>query len=207
MEKSCFLPEITCKLLIIKKVTMFDLPLHPLVVHFPIVLGVLLPLVGFLFWWGIKKEIVPQKVWVLVVAFAFVYSVSAIVAIELGENDEEKVEEVVSGRVIEEHEEAGEAIPWGAGGLFLVSLLGYVRKNSNIFQLALGVLSLIAIFPLAEAGHTGGELVYRYGAAIAHLPSKQQIKFNSGDFKLGTYQSSDKDKDRDKDKDHDKKED
>ncbi len=188
---------------------MFDLPLHPLVVHFPIVLGVLLPFVGFIFWWGIKKEIVPQRVWVLVAALALIYSVSALVATELGERDEEKVEDVVSERVIEEHEEAGELVPWVAGTLFFVSLAGYLRQNSDRLRLTLAILSLIAIFPLVQAGHTGGELVYKYGAAIAHLPSKLQIKFNSGDFKLRTFKSSenDKDKDRDKDKDHDKKED
>ncbi len=178
---------------------MFDLPLHPLVVHFPIVLGILLPFVGFIFWWGIKKEVVPQKVWVLVTAFALAYSVAAIVAVELGENDEERVEKVVSERVIEEHEEAGEMIPWVSGSLFLVSLGGYLRKKSDHLRLALAIISLIAIIPLANTGHTGGELVYKHGAAIAHLPSKQQALIKSGNFKIETHESEESDKDKDND--------
>ena len=75
---------------------MFDLPLHPVVVHFPIVLGILLPFVGFLTWWGIKKEIVPQKVWLVVIALALVFTISSMVAVGLGEKDEEKFEKFVA---------------------------------------------------------------------------------------------------------------
>ena len=45
---------------------------------------------------------------VLVTVMALAYGASAIVAVELGEEDEEKVEKVVSEKVIEEHEEAAE---------------------------------------------------------------------------------------------------
>ena len=104
---------------------MFDLPLHPVVVHFPIVLGVLLPFAAILVWWGIKKNIVPQKVWAVVIALVLVYGASALVAVEMGEKDEDKVEEVIAEKLIEEHEETGEMIPWVAGGLLLISFSGY----------------------------------------------------------------------------------
>lgn len=101
---------------------MFDLPLHPIVVHFPIVLGFLLPFLAILLWWAIKKLQWTPKVWALVSAVALVYCLFATTAVLLGEEDEEKVEKVVSEKIIEEHEEAGELIPWFAGTLFLVSL-------------------------------------------------------------------------------------
>ena len=40
---------------------MFNLPLHPVVVHFPIVLGSLLPFLALMLWWAIKKEFLQQK--------------------------------------------------------------------------------------------------------------------------------------------------
>lgn len=161
---------------------MFNLPLHPLIVHFPIVLGVLLPFAGLVLWWSIKKEWVPQKAWAVVTALALVYSVSAVVTVELGERDEDKVEKVVSERVIEEHEEAGEMIPWVAGSLFLISFAGLLIKRSHHARMAVVVLSLVAIIPLIDAGHTGGKLVYQYGAANAHLPADQLALIQSGDF-------------------------
>ena len=163
---------------------MFDLPLHPVVVHFPIVLGSLLPFLALMLWWAIKKEFLQQKVWVLVTVMALAYGASAIVAVEVGEKDEDKVEEIVSERGIEEHEEAGEMIPWVAGTLFLVSLAGMVKKNSHALRLGLAVLSLVALIPLVDTGHTGGELVYQYGAANAHLPADRQAMVEPGNFQI-----------------------
>jgi uncharacterized membrane protein len=159
---------------------MFDLPLHPIVVHFPIVLGSLLPLLAIGLWWAIKKWQWTPKVWALVSAVALIYTLSAVVAVQLGEADEEKVEKVISEKVIEEHEEAGELIPWLAGTLFLVSLGGFSVKYSKRAQLALIVLSLVAVVPLINAGHTGGELVYEHGASIAHLPPDHKAAIQSG---------------------------
>lgn len=176
---------------------MFDLPLHPVVVHFPIVFGSLLPFLALLLWWAIKKEFLQQKVWVLVTVMALAYGASAIVAVELGEKDEDKVEEIISERVIEEHEEAGEKIPWVAGTLFLISLAGLVKKNSHSLRLGLAVLSLIALAPLVNTGHTGGELVYQYGAANAHLPADRQAV-----IELGKISIKNDDGDKDYDRDH-----
>ena len=64
---------------------MFDLPLHPIVVHFPIVLGALLPLLAILLWWAIKKWQWTPKVWALVSAVALVYAHSPdIVLMDIG---------------------------------------------------------------------------------------------------------------------------
>ena len=101
---------------------MFDSPLHPVVVHFPIAIGVLLPLASLALWWSIKKGFFPDNVWILVIALTLFYGGSSRVAVEFGEQDEEKTGNVVSEAVIEEHEEAGGMVPWIAGGLILVSL-------------------------------------------------------------------------------------
>ncbi len=167
---------------------MLDLPLHPIVVHFPIVLGTLLPFVGFFIWWAIRKEIVPQKIWLVVPALALVFTLSSVVAVQLGEKDEDKVEKFISEEVIEEHEEAGEAIPWVAGTLLVLSIGTLLRKNSHHLRLAVAVISLVAMIPLVNAGHTGGKLVYEYGAANAHL-SKQQF----ASVKAGTIIGEDHD--------------
>lgn len=170
---------------------MFDLPLHPIVVHFPIVLGFILPFAGFAFWWAIKKDFLPQRVWVLITALALVYGASALVASELGEKDEDKVEKVVSEKLIEEHEEAAELVPWIAGTLLLVSLAGLRGKNAQRARLAFAIVSLAATIPLANAGHTGGELVYKYGAANAHLPVQYRVSVKVPGFDLESEEDHD----------------
>jgi uncharacterized membrane protein len=154
---------------------MIDLPLHPLVVHFPIVLGSLLPFLAIGLWWAIRKWKWPDKVWSLVSVVALVYCLFAVTAVLLGEEDEEKVEKIVSERVIEEHEEAGEWIPWIAGTLFLVSLAGSTAfRYSKQSKIAMIVLSLVGVVPLVNTGHTGAKLVYEHGASIAHLSTAQK---------------------------------
>ncbi len=185
---------------------MFDLPLHPIVVHFPIVLGALLPFLAILLWWAIKKWQWTPKVWALVSAVALVYCLFAVTAVQLGEEDEEKVEKVVSEKVIEEHEEAGELIPWIAGTLFLVSLGGFTVRYSKQAKVATIVLSLIAVVPLIHAGHTGGELVYEHGASVAHLSPKHKAAIQSGTIlelhekggnEEGEHENDDDDHDKD----------
>ena len=187
---------------------MFDLPLHPIVVHFPIVLGTLLPFLAILLWFGIKKWQLPPKVWALVSAVALVYALSGTAAVYLGEEDEEKVEKIISEKVIEEHEEAAELIPWIAGSLFLVSLGGFTVRYQKHAQVALIVLSLVGVAPLINAGHTGGELVYEHGAAIAHLPADHQAAIKAGTFfelhKDGGHDDDHDHKKGDHDDDHEK---
>lgn len=192
-----FWTKIGCEINFSKEVTMFDLPLHPVVVHFPIVLGILLPLAALAFWWAMKKGNLPFNAWILIVVLALGYGVSSYIAVEMGEEDEEKVEEVVSKKVIEEHEEAGELILWVSGGLFLFSLTGLYRKDLHAVRLGVAVLAFVAVIPLVDAGHTGGKLVYQHGAANAHLPANQKALLKSGQYFL----ENDKDKDKDKDDD------
>lgn len=182
---------------------MFDLPLHPIVVHFPIVLGTLLPFLAILLWWAIKKWQWTPKVWALVSAVALVYTLSAATAVQLGEEDEEKVEKIISEKVIEEHEEAGELIPWIAGTLFLISLGGLTVKIPKQARLAMIVLSLVAVAPLINAGHTGGELVYKHGASVAHLPPDHKAAIQSGTILELHQQGDNGHDDNDDDDDHD----
>ena len=82
--------------------------------------------------------------------------------------------------MIEDHEEAGELIPWLAGTLCLVSLGGFTVKYSKPAKIVMIVLSVVAVVPLIYAGHTGGELVYKHGAAFAHMPAEQKAAIKSG---------------------------
>ncbi len=165
---------------LIKEIIMFDLPLHPIIVHFAIVVGFAVPVVGFGLWYAIKNNWVDGKAWRVVVGMALLYTVLAIVTVQLGEVDEEKVEKIVAEDVIEHHEEAGEAIPWIAGVLFLAAFAGCRGKNAQKIQLVFSIIALLALIPLGNAGHTGGELVYEYGAANAHLSPEKWAQIKSG---------------------------
>lgn len=68
--------------------------------------------------------------------------------------------------------------------------------------MAMIVLSLVGIVPLANAGHTGGELVYKHGASVAHLSPEHKAAIQSGTI-LEPNEKGDHEHEKDDD-DHDK---
>lgn len=164
---------------------MFDLPLHPIIVHFVISLGVGVPFIGFGLWYAIRKNWVDEKFWRLAVLCSFLYALIAVAAVQLGEADDDRVKKVVAKELIEHHEETAEAVPWIGGVLTLLALAACRGRHAAKLQLVFSVAGLLAIVPLVNAGHTGGELVYKYGASAAHLPAEKWMQLMKGQLPLG----------------------
>jgi uncharacterized membrane protein len=148
---------------------MFGLPMHPLVVHFPIVLVMLLPISVLAALWVIRKGTTPRRAWALPVALAAALSVSAFAAVETGENEEDRVERVVGEAALHGHEEGAERFLVLSGVLLLVATVGFVPgtigRAARIVT-AVGAAGLVAAG--AQVGHSGGTLVYEHGAASAY---------------------------------------
>lgn len=145
-------------------------PLHPAVVHFPIVLSVLLPLIALGALWAIRRGAEPRWTWAVPVAFSALLLVSAWFAMETGEAEEDRVEAVVSEEALHEHEEAAERFLVFSGVLLLVSTGGFaggaLGRAGRLLTTA-GAAGLVLLG--AQVGAAGGELVYRHGAANAYL--------------------------------------
>ena len=144
-------------------------PLHPAVVHFPIVLAVLLPLVALAALWAIRRGAPARRTWAIPVVVAGALTLSAWVALQTGSAEEERVEGVVSERVIHEHEEAAERFLVLSGILLLVAgagLAGGTLGRSGRLLATVGTLGVV--WAGVEVGAAGGELVYRHGAASAY---------------------------------------
>ena len=144
-------------------------PLHPAIVHFPIALAVLAPAVAIAALLAIRAGWIPARTWIAVVVLQAMLAGSALVAIETGEDEEEKVEEVVAERRIEAHAEAAERFLYVAIAAALISATGLLRGGLGGTGRAVTVAAGIAVLAAGVAvGHSGGELVYKYGAARAY---------------------------------------
>lgn len=145
------------------------IPLHPVVVHFPIVLSVLLPISALVALWAIRKGTTPRFTWAVPVALAAALAASSYVAIETGEREEDRVEQIVGHRAMHAHEEAAERFLVLSGVLLLVSLTGLLPRTpgraGRLLTLG-GAVGLLAAG--VQVGHSGGELVYQHGAANAY---------------------------------------
>jgi len=144
-------------------------PLHPAVVHLPIALAVLMPLLALLAGLAIRQGFVPARAWGAVVLLQAVLVGSAWYALETGEDQEERVEEVVAERHIEEHEEAAERFHrLGIAALVLVAAGLLPGRAGGVGRAAAVVATVVVLAASVPVGHSGGELVYRHGAARAY---------------------------------------
>jgi len=144
-------------------------PLHPAIVHFPIVFMILLPLAAAGALWAIRRGNSPRSAWAIPCGLAIALTLSAWLAVETGETQEERVEDAVSESALHPHEEAAERFLLLSGVLLLVSgagLLGGRAGRAARLTTVVGAVGLAAVG--AQVGHTGGKLVYGYGAASAY---------------------------------------
>lgn len=145
-------------------------PLHPAVVHFPVVLAVLMPLVILVATVAIRRGFPARQTWGAVLALQLFLVLSSWVAMETGEKEEEKVEEVVAEQAIEAHEEAAELFIILTGVTLLVAGAGLLSGGKGeAGRYAALVASLVVLGAGARVGHLGGELVYKHGAAQAYV--------------------------------------
>ncbi len=151
---------------------MLQLFFHPKLVHLPMALAVLMPLVtgGVLIaWW---RGWFDRRVWLLVFALQAVLVGSGALAMNTGEREEERVEQVIAEEHIETHEEAATVFVWGSAAVLLLMAVPLVLPNGRARQVLLlgGFVGTLVVLGLGyTAGEAGGRLVYEYGAAQVYV--------------------------------------
>lgn len=156
---------------------MSSTPLHPALVHLPLALALLVPLVALGVALAVHRGRLPRWVWGGVLGLQLVLVGSGLLAMRTGEGDEERVEEVVGHDVLHEHEERSERFVFTAAGVTLLFLLGVAlpRPSWRSGAMALATVASLGVGALAlSTGRSGGELVYVHGAAAAHLDAPER---------------------------------
>lgn len=153
-------------------------PLHPLFVHLPIALALLMPFLAGGLWLALVRSWLPPRAWILATGAQLLLVASGWLAIRSGEADEDRVERFVPEAAIEQHEAAAEAFVLGAAAVFLLSLTPLLwRRHPRLCHGLAAATSVAALGVLAlgyRVGKAGGELVYRHGAAAAFTTSAGQ---------------------------------
>ena len=153
---------------------MFGIPMHPLVVHFPIVLAVLLPISAVLALVAIGKGTHARRAWAVPLALAASLSLGAFVATQTGDQEEDKVERIVGDDPMHAHEEAGEQFLVLSGILLLVMGAGLLPKTIGTAARLVATAGAVGLIAAAvQVGHSGGKLVYQHGAASAYTNGSQ----------------------------------
>lgn len=148
-----------------------QVPLHPMIVHFPMALTFIMPILIIVFAYMIKINKMTPKGWLVIVGLQLAVVVSGYVSLETGETEEHTVEKVLSKDLIHDHEEAAEIFV-GSTVLALVLSIGvfFIRKEFQLpIKLGIAVVGLVSCYLAYKTGSLGGELVYKHGAASAYV--------------------------------------
>ncbi|MHB1328351.1 MAG: DUF2231 domain-containing protein [Gemmatimonadales bacterium] len=144
-------------------------PLHPALVHFPIVLAVLLPIAAAITLWAIRRGANPRRSWAVPVALAAALALSAWASVQTGEAEEDRVESVVPEVALETHEEAADRFLLLSFAVLAVTAAGLIGGKAGGVARIVGLAAALALAVAGyQVGHSGGELVYRHGAASAY---------------------------------------
>jgi uncharacterized membrane protein len=145
-------------------------PIHPVIVHFPIVLAIALPIFTVVSLWTIARGKAFRGAWVLPTVLSGALTLSAFVALETGQAQEDRVESIVGEAPIHRHEEAAELFLTLSGALFLLTGAGLLGGRVGTVARYASTLGAAALVVAAiQVGGSGGDLVYRHGAGQAYL--------------------------------------
>lgn len=150
-----------------------DIPLHPAVVHVPLALSSVLPALVLWAAWTSWRGQGTRTPWSVVAFLQLVLVASAFIAISLGQKDEERVEKVVAEEHVQAHEARGKQLAWSGLAALAISvmLIGASGPVVRLFAALAVVAALVTAGLAVRAGYSGGQLVYVYGAASAHVKS------------------------------------
>ena len=150
-------------------------PLHPAVVHFPVVLAFLLPVFAVGALWMIRRGARARSAWTVPLVLAAALVISAWAAVQTGEAQEERVERVVADQPLETHEEAAKAFIAATTVVLLLMAGGLLPGRVGTFARVVGTIGAVALLGGAVwVGDSGGKLVYRHGAASAYAGTSVQ---------------------------------
>lgn len=136
-------------------------PLHPAIVHFPIVLMFVAPLVAGWAIWRMRMPESGARVWLVVPVLLAAVAVSSFVAVRTGEDGEDFAEQFVDHDTVEEHEEQGTQFMWFALASVVIAAAGFLPGRAG---LGMRILTLVVVVTgvvlVTRTGHSGGTMVY-----------------------------------------------
>ena len=168
---------------------------HAAIVHVPLGLAVVMPIVAAGLTLAIWRGRLPRSAFAVVTALQLVVVWGGLVAIWLGHGDAELAERVAPERAVEVHEEAAETFEWVAVGVLVAAAGALVVPARGVPALgALVTAGALAAAALGvNAGAKGGELVFRHGAGVQRgtSPAAASATASAPGARAGAHQGDD----------------
>ncbi len=157
---------------------MGGIPLHPALVHVPIGLALLLPLLAVaavIAWWRGQAS---QRTWAVIVVLQLLLVGAGWLAEQTGDREVRRAREVVAREYVHEHSEAADWFVIGAGAVLAIGVLGLALRGrgGRWAATAAAVGTLVVAAMAVRVGHLGGRLVYVHGAATPYVTDSLAVR-------------------------------
>jgi hypothetical protein len=142
---------------------MNGLPLHPAIVHLPLGLAIVAPLLALGIAIAIRRGALPAKSWLIVVGFQAAVFVGGLAALRTGEQEEERVEDRIAESVVDRHETFAKRFVWSAGGTLVLGAAALVLRSHPATATLMAATTLATVVTAGaglQVGHTGGAIVH-----------------------------------------------
>lgn len=158
---------------------MTSLPLHPAIVHLPLGLAFVMPLIVLGFAWALWRGRIARRGWLAVVALQALLVAAGFAAKTTGEREEDRVEPAVPEAALELHEERADQFVWAAALTLGAAVLMLAARKPGATRLVAAITMAGTIVVTAAAirvGHAGGQLVYVHNAGAAYAAERPPVR-------------------------------
>ena len=149
-----------------------ELPMHPKMVHVPMALCILMPMIAMLIWFGVRRSWFTPRVWLIAAVLQGATLAGGLAALNSGQDDGEKVEGYASEQALSTHESRAYWFLYVAGGNLVLCGVTFLLQRDRYRQQILGAVAIAGLFAGSYAGYrvgdAGGRLVYVGNATDAH---------------------------------------
>ena len=146
------------------------MPLHPLIVHIPLVLSGLVPIVAGFLAFQTQKGRGSRKQWLVALALQAAIVIGVLIAIDTGGDEAGVVRSVVPRDAIHDHADAAHWFEYATfATLALIAAATFLRdKRAAIVGWIAAVVALVTCVIGIRVGHLGGKVVFEYDAPAAY---------------------------------------
>lgn len=148
------------------------LPLHPKLVHVPMALCVLMPMIVVLIWIGVRRGWFAPRAWLIAAFLQGATLIGGIAALQSGKDDGAKVEGYASEEALGAHEDRAYWFLYVAAANLALCGAAFLLHRDRARQQLVGAVAFVGLIGGAYAGYrvgdAGGRLVYVANASDAH---------------------------------------
>lgn len=155
---------------------MLNFPLHDLLIHFPLVLGVVIPLIALFLVVGIEFDWVHENSWMVLCMLGLLNAGFCTAASGFNEAELAVLRQHIDGDVLNRHMKLAELVPLAAAVVCMLAPLPLVLTDKRKVRILFLIASAVGIWPVVTVAISHAELVYRHGVgclpADVTLPSQ-----------------------------------